>query len=73
MQNLTHHDWFSRTATAIAGILGAVGIIAAAGASHAGDERILGALSLIALTQAPALLALGLLAPRQLIVRIATS
>ncbi|MEJ0012343.1 MAG: DUF423 domain-containing protein [Bauldia sp.] len=66
-------DWFSRLTIAVAGILGAIGIIAAAGASHAGDERILGALSLIALTQAPALLALGLLAPKQLIARIATT
>jgi uncharacterized membrane protein YgdD (TMEM256/DUF423 family) len=66
-------DWFSRAAIAIAGILGATGVVAAAGASHAGDERILGALSLIALTQASAILALGLLAPKQLIARIATT
>jgi uncharacterized membrane protein YgdD (TMEM256/DUF423 family) len=36
---------------------------AAAAASHAGDERILGPLALIALTQAPALLAIALAAP----------
>jgi uncharacterized membrane protein YgdD (TMEM256/DUF423 family) len=66
-------DWFARATIAAAGILGATGVVAAAGASHAGDERILGALALIALTQAPALLALGLLAPKQLMLRIATT
>lgn len=44
----------------IAGILGAAGIAAAAGSSHGDDTRTLGALALIALTQAPALLAIGL-------------
>lgn len=67
------YDWFNRLAIAVAGILGAAGVIAAAGASHAGDARVLGALALIALTQAPALLALGLLATTQFVVRIATT
>src|SRR5690349_9733167 len=55
--------WFSRILLFIAGILGASGMAAAAAASHAGDDRILGALALIALTQAPALLAIALAAP----------
>jgi uncharacterized membrane protein YgdD (TMEM256/DUF423 family) len=63
---------FTRIAIATAGILGATGVIAAAAASHAGDERILGNLALIALTQAPAILALGLYAPATLLSRIAT-
>ncbi len=55
-------DWFSRLAIAVAGVLGATGVTAAAAASHVGDTRILGSLALIALTQAPAVLALGLFA-----------
>jgi uncharacterized membrane protein YgdD (TMEM256/DUF423 family) len=54
-------DIFSRILLLVAGLLGAAGVAAAAAASHAGDERILGALALIALTQAPALLALAFL------------
>ncbi len=53
-------DWFSRLAIFLAGILGAAGVAAEAGASHAGDTRVLGALALIALSHAPALLAFGL-------------
>ena len=56
-----HPDWFVRLAIAAAGILGAAGIAAAAAASHSGDQTILGPLALIALTQAPAVVALGLL------------
>jgi uncharacterized membrane protein YgdD (TMEM256/DUF423 family) len=63
----------ARIATIAAGLLGAAGVVAAAGASHAGDERILGNLALIALTQAPAVLALGLYAPATLLLRIATT
>jgi uncharacterized membrane protein YgdD (TMEM256/DUF423 family) len=64
---------FTRIAIVAAAILGATGVIAAAGASHAGDERILSNLALIALTQAPAVLALGLYAPATLLTRIATT
>ena len=64
--------WFSRLAIAVAGILGAVGVTAAAGATHLGDTRILGSLALIALTQAPAVLVLALLAGRHWSTRIAT-
>ncbi len=64
--------WFSRTAIAAAGILGAVGVMAAAGTTHLGDTHILGPLSLIALTQAPAVLVLALLAGRHWSTRLAT-
>src|SRR5690606_986905 len=50
----------SRIGILVAGILGAAGVAAAAGASHGGDTARLGSLALIALTQAPAILALSL-------------
>jgi uncharacterized membrane protein YgdD (TMEM256/DUF423 family) len=53
-------DWFSRLTIFLAGILGAAGVAAAAGASHSDDPRVLGALALIALSHAPVLLAFGL-------------
>jgi uncharacterized membrane protein YgdD (TMEM256/DUF423 family) len=59
-----HLDWFSRLMLVLAGILGASGVLAAAAASHLGDERILGAVSLIALPHAAALLAFGLASPK---------
>ena len=52
--------WFSRLAIAAAGLLGAIGVMAAAGATHFGDTRVLGSLALIALSQAPAVLVLAL-------------
>jgi uncharacterized membrane protein YgdD (TMEM256/DUF423 family) len=54
------HVIFDRVLLAVAGALGAAGIAAAAGASHGGDRPILNALALIALSQAPAVLALAL-------------
>jgi len=66
-------DWFPRLAVIVAGVLGASGIAAAAGASHAGDASILVPLSLIALTQAPAVLALGLHAAATRFLRLATA
>lgn len=48
-----------RIAIVIAGLLGATGVAAAAASSHAG-AALLGPYSLIALTHAPALLALAL-------------
>jgi uncharacterized membrane protein YgdD (TMEM256/DUF423 family) len=63
---MTMIDRFGRTIVALAGLLGAAGVAAAASASHAGDERILGSLALVALTQAPALVALGLWAKGRL-------
>ena len=44
---------------AIAALLGAAGVAAAAGAAHSGDQALLGPLALVALSHAPALLALG--------------
>jgi uncharacterized membrane protein YgdD (TMEM256/DUF423 family) len=66
-------DWFTRLAIVIAGLLGAAGIAAAAGATHTGDTRLLGALALVALTQAPAILGLTLLAGRSIAFRLATA
>ena len=66
-------DWFSRLALAVAGLLGAAGVAAAAGATHLGDPQILGSLALIALSQAPAVLGLALLAGRHWLMRIATA
>jgi len=56
-------DWFSRSILAFAAILGAAGVAAAAGATHTGDQALLGPLALVALTHAPALIALGAYAP----------
>ena len=64
---------FHRFAVTVAGILGAAGIAAAAGATHQGDTRILGALALIALTQAPAVLVLALISGRHWLLRLATA
>ncbi|MFO1184540.1 MAG: DUF423 domain-containing protein [Bauldia sp.] len=50
----------SRALIAASGILGAAGVAAAAGAEHVGNERLLGSMALVALSHAPALLALGL-------------
>lgn len=65
-------DLFSRLVLALAGLLGAGGVAAAAAASHAGDERVLGALALVALTHAPAVLALALHGGTGKIIRAAT-
>jgi len=51
--------WFNRLMLFFAGLLGAGGVAAAAGSAHTGGE-LLQPLALIALTQAPALLAFGL-------------
>ena len=52
-------DWFNRLAIVLAGLLGAGGVAAAAAATHQGGA-LLGPLSLVAMTHAPALLAVGL-------------
>lgn len=68
MSDEARPDWLVRISIAVAGILGAGGIAAAAAGSHAGDAALLGPLSLIALTQAPAVLVLALLTrPRPLL------
>jgi uncharacterized membrane protein YgdD (TMEM256/DUF423 family) len=53
------HDRFNRLLLFLAGALGAGGVAAAAASAHTGDA-LLQPLALIALTQAPALLAFGL-------------
>jgi uncharacterized membrane protein YgdD (TMEM256/DUF423 family) len=57
---LPDHIWFTRFALVAAAILGASGVAAAAGASHGSDQAMLAPLALVALTQAPVLVALGL-------------
>ena len=49
-----------RMVLAAAGLLGAIGVMAAAGASHGGDQRNLAAIAAIGLAHGPALLALAL-------------
>ena len=49
-----------RALLAAAGLSGAIGVMAAAAASHGGDARNLGAIAAIALAHGPALLALAL-------------
>ena len=49
-----------RAMLAMAGLLGAIGVMSAAAASHGGDARNLGAIAAIALAHGPALLALTL-------------
>lgn len=58
-----HLDWFGRLMLFFAGVLGTGGVLTAAAASHSGHNRVLGAVALVALTQAPAVLAFGLTTP----------
>ena len=53
-----------RLLLAAAGLIGAVGVAAAAGGSHSGESRNLGAIASICLAHGPALLALAILAGR---------
>lgn len=64
-----HVDWFSRLTMLLAGLLGASGVAAAAASAHLGGA-LLPPLALVALTQAPAMLALGLLSPVAVALRI---
>lgn len=57
---LSDANWFSRLSLIAAGFFGAGGTIAAAGASHTDDARLLGALALIALAHAGVFLAFAL-------------
>lgn len=50
----------SRAVVALAGIVGAVGVMAAAASSHSGDGRNIPAIATICLAHGPTLLALGL-------------
>jgi len=56
-------DWFTRLMLFFAGLLGAGGVAAAAASAHTG-AALLQSLALVALTQAPALLAFGLVPVR---------
>ncbi|WDR03809.1 DUF423 domain-containing protein [Devosia algicola] len=51
---------FARLVVVSGGVFGAIGVMSAAGASHSGDARNLGAIASICLAHGPALLALGL-------------
>jgi len=53
-----------RLLLAAAGLIGAIGVAAAAGGSHGGESRNLGAIASICLAHGPALLALASLAGR---------
>lgn len=66
-------DTFDRLMLAAAGLLGAGGVAAAAASTHLGDSAILGPLALIALTQAPAVLALALFGSRSPLTRVASA
>lgn len=56
-----------------AGVLGIGGVAAAAASAHAAsDPRLLGAVALVCLAHAPALLALGLSGRRDFMLRLAT-
>ena len=56
-------ETFTRIIVVVAALLGAAGVAAAAGATHSGDQALLGPLALVALTQAPALIALAAYQP----------
>jgi uncharacterized membrane protein YgdD (TMEM256/DUF423 family) len=56
-------ETFRRIVVFIAALIGAAGVAAAAGATHSGDQILLGPLALVALTHAPALLALAAYQP----------
>jgi len=64
---------FERLSLLVAGLLGAAGVAAAAAAAHIGNDPLLAPLALVALTHAPALLALALHAPAARLMRIATA
>lgn len=53
-------DVWRRAGLATAGLFGAIGVMAAAAASHGGEGRNLGAMAAIGLAHGPALLALAL-------------
>ncbi|MBX3598326.1 MAG: DUF423 domain-containing protein [Rhizobiaceae bacterium] len=50
----------SRFHLAIAGLFGAAGVAASAVAAHGGDERAMGAVALVCLAHAPAMLAMAM-------------
>ena len=50
-----------------AGLLGACGVAAAAASAHGGDQRLMGAVALICLTHAPAIVALSTIGRSRLV------
>jgi uncharacterized membrane protein YgdD (TMEM256/DUF423 family) len=60
MSDAALHGRLSRAALVIGGLVGALGIVTAAAASHGQDARLLGAASSICLAHGPVLVALGL-------------
>lgn len=60
-----------RVAVILGGVFGAIGVIAAAGASHGTESRNLAAVASIALAHGPAMVALGLAARGRLFVTAA--
>jgi len=70
MTDFTLNGRPTRWLLAIAGLLGAMGVATAAGASH-GDPRLLGSVSAICLSHAPALLAISLFGMRDRILSAA--
>lgn len=66
-------DRWSRVTVGVAALIGVAGVVSAAGASHAGDEHLLGAMSTICLAHAPVLLALGLFGLRNRIFGVAAA
>lgn len=54
----------SRAELAFAGVLGAVGVAAAAASAHGGDARLWNAIAMVALTHAAAFIGLSVLASR---------
>ena len=62
-----------RLTIAAAGLAGAMGVVAAAAASHAGESRNLAAIATICLAHGPALLAVGLAAPATRLFRLAAA
>lgn len=57
---MTFHDTPSRTILCIGALVGALGVITAAAATHTGDTVFLGSASTISLAHGPVLVALGL-------------
>lgn len=60
----------SLLALVLAALCGALGTAGAAAAAHGGDPRLVGTAAAVALVHAPALLALGLLAPGRIALAI---
>src|SRR6218665_1846062 len=60
MRMTMDNGWAGRVLMIAGGIVGAIGVMAAAAASHGGESRNLGAIAMICLSHGPALLALAM-------------